>query len=242
MQPFTVLYEDNHLLVVEKPAGLATMGAGDGQSVHRAACRYIADKYNKPGKVFLGVVHRLDSMASGVLVLARTSKAAARLSEQFRDSQHGPQKIYVAAVQGHLGENQGCWIDRVWKDESAHRMRVVDSAQGGVEARLQWRLLRRGMPAGQAAWSLVAVRLMTGRKHQIRVQFADRDHPIIGDRKYGGAVRPMRGIALQATSLTIKHPTKGNLMTFRAGLPDWQQSTPTVAELDQIATADDWLL
>lgn len=229
----TVLYEDNHLLVVNKPAGVATMGEGGDDredSVHRWGCDYVRRTYGKPGRVYLGVVHRLDRVTSGVLVLARTSKAAARLSEQFRREGtarggaesgqrtgvagrggdengdglgDGPEKVYLAVTRGGKGQSgsivpsQGTMRDWVIKNERAQRMEVVRQVGavppvGAAEAVLDYRSLRRGKDRQGGAIELVRVDLRTGRKHQIRLQFAHRGHPIDGDRKYGidgGSVR-----------------------------------------------------
>lgn len=236
-----ILFEDNHLLVINKPPTLATMGAEDAATAHELACRYVADKYKKPGRVFLGVVHRLDSMSSGVLVFARTSKAAARLSEQFRRAESGPKKIYLAAFEGELVIQRDQWTDWIAKNEKTHRMESASAVtEGAVEAKLEYRVLRHAMRDG-FRWSLAAIRLMTGRKHQIRVQFADRGHAIVGDVKYGGQRQKLRGIALHAWSLTIDHPTLATPMTFRAAPPaSWGQCTPTERELASLDQADVW--
>lgn len=241
MSELDILYEDNHLLVVNKPTGIATMGSEDGPTIHQLACRYIGEKYNKPGKVFLGIVHRLDSMSSGVLVLARTSKAAARLSDQFRRTTDGPHKIYIATVEGDVAEARGQFRDWIYKNEQSHKMEAASSlTPGAVEAELEYRVLRRAAPTGLKA-TLVAVRLITGRKHQIRVQFAERGHAVLGDIKYGGAQRSMRGVALHAWSLTINHPTKGEPMTFHAQIPaSWGQWKPTAEELNQLDKPTAW--
>jgi 23S rRNA pseudouridine1911/1915/1917 synthase len=240
MNELEILFEDNHLLVVNKPPCLATMGAADAPTVHELACRYIADKYAKPGKVFLGVVHRLDSMSSGVLVLARTSKAASRLSEQFRRSSEGPTKIYLAAVEGDVVEPRGHWRDWIAKNEAAHRMEAATAATtGAVDAELEYRVLSHSTTTMRS--TLVSIRLLTGRKHQIRVQFADRGHAVIGDIKYGAAKQSFHGIALHAWSLTIVHPTKATAMTFRAPPPQqWGQWRPTAADLTALDQAGAW--
>ena len=136
MESLDILYEDNHLLVVNKPVGIATMGAEQGPTVHSMAADYLKRTYHKPGKAFVGVVSRLDAMTSGVLVLARTSKAASRLSTQFAErSGDGTTKIYLAALDGDLQASQGELTDQVLKDDAAHRMRVVPEwrtpGQGG---------------------------------------------------------------------------------------------------------------
>jgi len=246
MNPPDILYEDNHLLVVNKPAGLATMGTGnDTPTLHRLACDYVRDAYAKPGKVFLGVVHRLDAMSSGVLVLARTSKAAARLSAQFRRSGDGPEKIYLAVIEGDLAVGDlaatgGHFRDLLNKNEAEHRMRVAPpGAKDAVVAELRYEVLRRQTTKSQgSSGTLVAVRLLTGRKHQIRVQFADRGHAVLGDVKYDAVRQSFRGIALHAWKLTIQHPTKATPMTFTALPTTWGKWTPTEAELQRVGFRD----
>ncbi|MEL6105463.1 MAG: RluA family pseudouridine synthase [Planctomycetota bacterium] len=228
-----VLYEDNHLLVVNKPAGLSTMGVQPGEpSVHRWACDYLREKYAKPGKVFLGVVSRLDSVTSGVLVLARTSKAAARLTIQFggtgkhKKVSTRAEKSYLVAVSGHLQrdselDHSGTLRDFVWKDDASMRMRVSRSVrEDAKEARLDYELVHQA-----ADEALVAVRLGTGRKHQIRLQFADRGHAVIGDRKYGSRRSFPVGVALHSRRLLIGHPTTEEPLEFTAPLPKvWRES------------------
>jgi 23S rRNA pseudouridine1911/1915/1917 synthase len=212
-----ILYEDNHLLVVNKPAGLPTMGALRGRATAvEAAKAYLKHKYHKPGNVYLGVMSRLDAPVSGVLLFARTSKAAARLTEQFKRAT--VQKTYWALVRGRLHTPVGEWRDEVLKDEAAGRMRVV--VNGGREARhavLRYRQLAKA--EGQIL--LVEVELLTGRKHQIRVQFASRGLPILGDRKYGSALAFPTGIALHAHRLCIEHPITREAVTLQAPLPPY---------------------
>lgn len=208
----SVLYEDNHLLVVNKPSGIVTMGvADDVPSVLAAAKQYIKQKYQKPGNVYLGVVSRLDAPVSGVLLFARTSKAAARLNEQFRS--RDVEKTYWGIAEGRVGPAQDSWIDWVAADERHRKMHIVPPASPGAkEARLSYRRLGE-VPLG--TW--VEIQLETGRKHQIRLQFARRGHPIAGDRKYGGRHAWPHGIALHARSLTITHPVSG--LTIEAVAP-----------------------
>lgn len=213
-----VLYEDNHLLVVDKPAGLATVGTTDRPSLYRWAGGYLKQKYNKPGNVFVGIVSRLDTVTSGVVVLARTSKGASRLSEQIRQSRM--RKEYLAAVEGHLADESGERSDWLVKDERAHRMRVAaQDAPGAQLARLQFETLARGGHDANA-YTLVRVELLTGRKHQIRVQMAAAGHPVWGDRKYG-AVSPAvgRGIALHSSVLELEHPTRREPLRFETPPP-----------------------
>jgi len=222
MSELKVIHEDNHLLVVDKPAGIATMGSESGATLHSIACGYLRKKYNKPGKVYLGVVSRLDSMTSGVIVFARTSKAAARLNQQFANtSTHSASKTYLALVTGEITRNTSAtWTDYVYKDDAAHRMRIsqVDNPSC-KKACLSWVSLYTN-----SKWSLVAVRLRTGRKHQIRLQFSDRSHPILGDRKYEATSPFGQGIALHSWRLSIEHPTKKEVMMFDSEPPlSWKR-------------------
>jgi 23S rRNA pseudouridine1911/1915/1917 synthase len=209
-----VLYEDNHLLVVSKPPGISTQGApGNTDSLLARARRYLKQKYQKPGNVYLGVVSRLDSPVSGVMVLARTSKAARRLNDQFRS--RSVLKRYWALVEGHPSPASGECVDWLRHDERHRRMEVSQpGAKAAQEARLVYRLLRT-----ISGVSLVEVELQTGRKHQIRVQFAVRGWPIVGDRKYGSRLAFPGGIALHSRSLTFVHPTRGESMEFVAPVP-----------------------
>jgi 23S rRNA pseudouridine1911/1915/1917 synthase len=202
-----VLYEDNHLLVINKPAAMASQGAAPGAaSAVDWAKDYLKRKYAKPGNVFVGVVSRLDRDVSGVLLLARTSKAAARLSEQFRERR--VTKTYWAVVEGTPPERLRC-VDRVLADERAGRMAIVapDEDEGqdrvGQEAALSFRRLRSA-----GGLSLVEVDLETGRKHQIRLQLASRGWPVVGDKKYGGRRTFPAGIALHARRIEFEHPVR----------------------------------
>jgi len=232
-----VLYEDNHLLVINKPACIATMGAESGPTIHSMAADYLKRTYNKPGKAFVGIVSRLDSMTSGVLVLARTSKAASRLSEQFAGRKEGVSKVYLAAVSPTVDSDPVVdsgpveWTDWVRKDDRAKRMRVVDSESNGAkEARLRFCTLGTGQDH-----SLLAVRLLTGRKHQIRVQFADRGHPVIGDRKYGSPKPFSAGVALHSWRLQIVHPTRREPMWFAADPPaSWKPFQTQLSDQTQL--------
>jgi len=199
-----VLYLDNHLLVVRKPAGLLIQGDRTGDpTLLEQAREYVKRRYNKPGNVFLGLVHRLDRPVSGVVVFARTSKAASRLSEQFRTRRVN--KTYLALVEGEIPQ-QGEFEDQIARRET--KSRIVN--QGGQRAVLTF--LRRSIHEGV---SCVEISLGTGRHHQIRVQFAHRGYPILGDFKYGSRRPfPEKSIALLAQSLTLTHPTLQEEMTF----------------------------
>ena len=180
MTKVEVLFEDNHCLAVNKPAGLLSQGdeTGDPSLVSWAA-EYLKVRYRKPGNVYVGLVHRLDRPTSGVVLLARTSKAASRLSEQFRTGQVS--KVYWAIVEGEPADRPGEWIDVLEKDRQANRVRLQDSAEGGgQEARVAYRVVRRG-----GGFTKLELRPATGRSHQLRVQLAGRGLPIVGDSKYG---------------------------------------------------------
>lgn len=209
-----VLHEDNHLLVVNKPAGIATMGVTDDEpSVAMLAKEYIKQKYHKPGNVYLGVVSRLDALVSGVLVFARTSKAAARLSEQFRERETS--KIYWAVVERLPRCSTQELVHWLRKDERLQRMVVTAArAKDAQEARLNFRPLQK-----LACGELLEVELLTGRKHQIRLQLATVGAPILGDRKYGSDQPFPHGIALHARRLTIAHPVSKEELEFVAPLP-----------------------
>lgn len=223
--PLTILFEDNHLLAVRKPAGVPTMGAAAGRaSVVTLAKDYLREKYQKPGNVYVGVVSRLDASASGVLILARTSKAAARLNDQFRSG--AVEKTYWALVEGAPHPDEDSCVDWLRKDERQMKMVVCGRHQAGAQqARLRYRTLRN-LPADwecddssplvlprpprgkRPAVTWLEILLATGRKHQIRVQLAHRGHPILGDRKYGATTPFPHGIALHAWQLEFEHPVR----------------------------------
>lgn len=210
-----VIYEDNHLLAVNKPAGLPTMGvAADAPSVVSLARHYIKHKYRKPGGVYVGVVSRLDAGTSGVVLLARTSKAARRLSKQFRT--RAVEKTYLAIVFGSPEPSDGELVDWVTKDESRRRMVVARPGDPAAkEARLRYRRVRR---VG-AGW-LLEIDLLTGRKHQIRLQLAERGFPIWGETKYAHEAPFAEGLALHARRLVVEHPVRREPVELIAPLPD----------------------
>ena len=215
----TVLFEDNHLLAVNKPAGLPTMGVAEGKpSLLSAAKEYVRDRYNKSGNVYLGTVSRLDAPVTGVVLFARTSKAAARLTKQFRERH--VDKIYWALVEAPLAEPTGELTNWLRKDERHRRVHACkEGSPGAQEARLSYRTLRR---LGET--DLLQIHLVTGRKHQIRVQLAERGNPILGDRKYGSDCTFPAGIALHARRLVVKHPTRDEEILVEARLPkSWRR-------------------
>ncbi|MDR2756336.1 MAG: RluA family pseudouridine synthase [Planctomycetaceae bacterium] len=214
-----ILYEDNHLLAVVKPSGLATMGLAKGEETLLTRSKdYIKQKYNKPGEVYLGVVSRLDVPVSGVVLFARTSKAAARLNEQFRT--HSVEKIYVALVEGSVDPPEDEWIDRIREDERHRKVWLTRNGEG-KEVKLQYRTLHKTNNN-----SLIEIQLETGRKHQIRVQFSGHGFPIFGDRKYGAKTVFPEGIALHALKLTVTHPTTHQRIVLTAPIPViWKKFT-----------------
>jgi 23S rRNA pseudouridine1911/1915/1917 synthase len=222
-----ILYEDNHCLAVNKPAGLPSQDDETGDpSLVSWARDDLKARYHKPGNVYVGLVHRLDRPTSGVVLLARTSKAASRLSEQFRSGRIA--KLYWAIVEGGPEDAEGQWVDFLEKDREANRVRVLaGGTRAAREARVDFRVLRRGK--GRTKLEL---RPVTGRSHQLRVQLASRGMPILGDQKYGSAVVlaadfGRRRIALHARELTFKHPTRVEEISVVAPVQaDWPESSP----------------
>ena len=240
-----VLYEDNHLLVLNKPAGMASAGVTDKPSVYRWAGAYLKFRYKKPGNVYVGIVSRLDTVTSGVMVVARTSKAASRLSEQLR--QGSMSKTYVAVLSGIPNPPHGHLVDTIVKDDQAHRMRVLSNSLQGDDRRLAGGQVARLDYETLAHWQFgaemltgVKVRLLTGRKHQIRVQFADRNMAIWGDRKYGhpgslGSSLSGPAIALHAWKLALQHPTRKEWLQFTAPIPKgWSKFVPKAISLEPV--------
>jgi 23S rRNA pseudouridine1911/1915/1917 synthase len=220
--PLTVLYEDNHCLAVNKPARLLTMGDATGElTLLDLSKDYVKQKYDKPGAVFLGVVHRLDRPVSGVVLFARTSKAAARLSEQFRE--RAVEKVYRAIVKGVPPERDAVLQDWLWKDPGRNVTQIVrEGTPGAQHAALAVKRLKTN-----GSRSLVEVKPVTGRSHQIRVQLGGRGWPILGDAKYGSEVRLDGSIALHAYSLTFAHPTRGEQVRVTADDPEvWSNLLP----------------
>lgn len=227
-----VVYEDNHLLIVEKPPNLLTQGdvTGDECLLDKMK-RYIKAKYDKPGDVYLGCVHRLDRPVGGLVAIARTSKAAARLSEQLRA--HEMQRDYVAVVRGAMLQETDALTDWLLKDEISGNVACVPAGTPEAQqATLHWRRLAVDV-AGDTA--LVHIRLETGRKHQIRVQLAHSGHPIVQDMRYGigTAGEP---IALWGAVLTLIHPTKRERMTF-VSRPQGKAFAKYGAEIEAFLTA-----
>jgi 23S rRNA pseudouridine1911/1915/1917 synthase len=230
--PLHILYEDNHILAVAKPAPLLTQAVRSGvaepaPSLEAQVREYIRVQYGKPGNVYLGIPHRLDRPVSGVVVFARNSKAARRLAEQFQDRQ--VTKEYWAAVEGTPEPAKGVWENWLVKVPNEARAAVGEKESPGARfARARYRLLKSA--GGQALVELIPE---TGRMHQLRLQAALAGWPVLGDALYG-AKTPFgpevelsrdRIVALHTRRLTILHPVKFEPLTFTAPLPAYWQNT-----------------
>ncbi len=205
-----VIYEDNQIIVVEKPVNIPSQGDKTGDiDMLTIVKEYIKVKYNKPGEVYLGLVHRLDRPTGGVMVFARTSKAAGRLSEQIRDG--GFHKKYLAIVDGKMEPKNGTMTDYLLKNERKNTSKVVEKGLKNAKlAELEYETVKYNE---EIDLSVIKVTLKTGRHHQIRVQFASRNHSLYGDQKYGSRGRGKQ-LCLWAYSLTLVHPTLKEEMTF----------------------------
>lgn len=203
-----ILFEDNHLLAINKPKRVLSQEDHTGKPDVLTLCKeYIKKEYNKPGNVFIGLLHRLDKPVSGVMLLAKTSKAASRISEQIR--KRTLQKTYLTVVLGKAPEN-GFLTHYLLKDTQSNRVTSVKKGtKGAKEAQLTFQTL-----AVYDDFSLLKVNLITGRAHQIRVQLAEHGYPIWGDRKYGKDNE--NSIALHAYELACTHPTLKDEIKFRA--------------------------
>jgi len=208
-----VFYEDNHVLVLYKPAGLIMQRGPKGKINFVDLARvWLKDRHGKPGNVFVGMVHRLDAPVAGVMVLPKTSKAASRLSSQFRENQ--VVKTYLAVVEGRPESQSGALTHHLVR---RGRLSIVvpGGTPGSQEARLSYRVFET-----RGKRSLLEVNLETGRRHQIRAQLASAGLPVAGDVSYG-APRPMRDgrIALLARELACRHPTRVEPLRFSTPLP-----------------------
>lgn len=208
-----VLYEDNHIIVVIKPYNIPSQSDKTNDiDMLSLVKEYIKEKYQKPGNVYVGLVHRLDRPVGGIMVFAKTSKAASRLSESIRNKSFS--KTYLAVVNGKFEKQNGILENYLWKDEALNMSKVVSKDKKGAKlARLTYEVL-----AEKNDLSLVKINLETGRHHQIRVQFSNAGHSLYGDQKYGkGSME--KQIALWAYRLEFKHPVKDEIMKFEA-LPE----------------------
>ncbi len=213
-EDLVVLYEDNHIIVVFKPQNVPccedTTGDKDLLTVIK---EYIKEKYNKPGNVYVGLVHRLDRVTGGVMVYAKSSKAAARLSEQMREGDFS--KKYLTVLVGSPKEKRGIWTDYMKKNTVNNMVYVCPSTvEGAKRAELEYRVIdeKKGL-------SLVMIELHTGRTHQIRVQSSSRGTPVYGDMRYGGEKAVKGRIALWAASLSFSHPVSKERLTFKVFPP-----------------------
>ena len=215
MQKLNVLFEDNHIIVVEKIVNIPSQADKTGDIDMLTIIKdYLKEKYNKPGNVYLGLVHRLDRPVGGVMVFAKTSKAAARLSEQVRIKEF--EKKYLVVVNGKLAQKQGTFEDYLLKNEKKNMSKVVvENTKNSKYANLDYEVLKYNE---EINLSVVKVHLHTGRHHQIRVQFSSRDHSIYGDQKYGGRGHGKQ-IALWAYSLSFMHPISKEKLEFKV-LPE----------------------
>ncbi len=203
------IFEDNHLLVVEKPCNVGVQGDSSGDADMLTILKQdLKVRYNKPGNVFLALVHRLDRPVGGVLALAKTSKAAMRINEQIKNGD--VERYYFAVLRGRPIPRAGFLENYLIKDNEKNKVKVLDhDSPNSKFARLEYREV-----AYIDSLSLVYVKLHTGRSHQIRAQFAKAGYPIWGDQKYGTDERPGRQIALWSTKISFNHPTKKDRMSF----------------------------
>ncbi len=208
-----VLYEDNHTIAVVKPIGIPVMPDSSGDaSMMDLVKEFIKNKYKKPGKVFLGLVQRLDRSTGGVMIFARTSKGASRISKQIREKQF--QKTYLAVVIGNMNDKQGTMKDYLIKDTKNNKSKTVpEGTPGAKESILKYNVITE-----KNGFSLVKIKLITGRHHQIRVQFSSRNHILYGDIKYGS---PRKGkLGLWATEIEFAKPVGGEIVNIKCE-PDY---------------------
>ena len=222
LAPSDIILEDNHLIVVHKQAGVPVQGDDSGdRTLDEMVKDYIRVKYSKPGEVYLGLIHRLDRPVAGLVAMARTSKAAARMSEMFRERKI--EKTYLAIVEAEPKKHQDTLTGYIWKDPEANRAYVNNQERKGAKlATLDYRLLQEMNGA-----FLLEVKPDTGRPHQIRAQLSHMGCPIVGDNKYGSKVPVKdRSIYLLARRLKFEHPVKKHqveLLSRNPHGPYWQK-------------------
>jgi len=214
MNKLNILYEDNHIIVIVKEPNILSQADNTNDlDMLTLIKNYIKEKYNKPGNVYLGLVHRLDRMVGGIMVFAKTSKAASRLSKQIKN--HEFQKSYLCIVKGILNNKKDTLINYLVKDEKTRISRVTSKDKGKL-AKLEYELVDENNNL-----SLLKINLLTGRHHQIRVQLSNLGHPIYGDNKYDK--NPVKtNIRLFAYSLSFVHPTKNEKLEF-IYYPKWKE-------------------
>ena len=204
-----VYYEDNHLLVVEKPENMPTCLDESNDYDLLSLCKdYIKEKYNKPGNVYLGLVHRLDRPVGGIMIFAKTSKAASRLSLAINNKKF--QKEYLAVVEDNNLPDKDILIDNLLKDEKTNMVKVD---RRGKKSELAYQLVKR-----KNNLALVHIYLKTGRSHQIRVQFSTRNHALWGDQRYNKKAIKGQQIALHSYSISFPHPVTKETMTFKSNI------------------------
>lgn len=210
MQNLKILFEDNHIIVVEKKPNIPSQAdKTEDMDMLTLVKQYIKEKYRKPGNVYLGLVHRLDRPVGGIMIFAKTSKSASRLSNQVREKVF--KKKYLAVVDGKINQEQGTLEDYLYKDERHNMSKVVKKDKKNAKiAKLDYKVLKYNEVKDL---SLVEINLHTGRHHQIRVQLSHFGHSIFGDQKYGTRGQGKQ-IALWAYQLTIQHPITKEEMTF----------------------------
>lgn len=215
MNNLNVLYEDNHIIVVEKkPNTLSQSDITGDIDLLTMAKGYIKEKYKKLGNVYIGLVHRLDRPVGGVMVFARTSKAAKRLNEQIKN--HAFSKTYVAVLDGELKEGRGKLTNYLYKDKQTGKSKIVDkNYPDGKLSKLNYEVI--GYASGK---TIVKINLITGRHHQIRLQFKNIGYPLYGDQLYGKQNKEQ--IRLYAYKLEFNHPTTKERLEFKL-LPKWEE-------------------
>lgn len=209
MENINIIYEDNHLLVVEKKPNIPIQqDSSKDIDMLNILKKYLKEKYNKPGNVYLGLVHRLDRPVGGIMVFAKTSKAASRLSEQIRKGEI--KKYYLAVVNGMLKKEKDTLENYIYKDEKTGNSRIVDKEYiNSKYAKLEYEVLEENKNENL---SLVRILLHTGRHHQIRLQFSNIGNSLYGDQRYG--IQDKKQIALWAYRLEFKHPTKNEALNL----------------------------
>ncbi len=211
MEKLTVLYEDNQIVVVIKPQNVPTAEDASGDLDMLSMVKaYVKEKYNKPGEVFIGLVHRLDRPTGGIMVFARNSKSAKRLSQQF--ASHDVEKVYYAVTNGVVKVKSQTLVNYVKKDEKENIVKIVPMSESGAKkAELEYKVLQT-----TESESLLEVRILTGRSHQIRLQLSNIGFPLVGDVKYGKAKGMTQNLGLWAGKLSFIHPTTKEKLTFLA--------------------------
>lgn len=224
-----IIYEDNHIIVAQKPVNIPSQGDKTGDiDMLTIIKQYIKEKYNKPGNVYLGLIHRLDRPVGGVMVFAKTSKAASRLSEQVREKIF--KKKYLVIANGKFNKNNGTLEDYMLKNEKTNMSKIVEEGTNNAKyAQLDYEVLKYDQ---ELNLSVLKINLHTGRHHQIRVQLSSREHSIYGDQKYGGRGHGKQ-ICLWAYELTIQHPITKEQMTFTA-IPEKKGSWKILEDLKEL--------